>query len=73
MSHQAAPDEPRVIQIRHVKHRDIDYEDLTLVDHLVRDLLDGDLDLDGARTRLARIVSTGHRAARAGRSPSAGA
>ena len=38
MSYQASPEEPAVIQIRQVKQRDIDYEDLTLVDHLVRDV-----------------------------------
>ena len=41
MSYQASPEEPPVLQIRHVKQRDIDYEDLTLVDHLVRDVLAG--------------------------------
>jgi len=61
MSHQTGFDEPALIQIRQVRHRDIDYEDLTLVDHLVRDLLAGRVDRDGARSRLARIVSSGHR------------
>ena len=41
MSHQTSSDEPALIQIRQVRHREIDYEDLTLVDHLVRDLLGG--------------------------------
>ena len=50
-----------MIQIRQVRHREIDYEDLTLVDHLVRDLLGGAIDRDEARSRLARIVSSGHR------------
>ena len=40
MSYQASPEEPPVIQVRQVKQRDIDYEDLTLVDHLVRDVLE---------------------------------
>ena len=61
MSHQTGFDEPAMIQIRQVRHRDIDYEDLTLVDHLVRDLLAGRVGRDGARSRLARIVSSGHR------------
>ena len=39
MSYQPSPEEPAVIQIRQVKQRDIDYEDLTQVDHLVRDVL----------------------------------
>jgi len=60
MSHQASYDEPAMIQIRQVRHREIDYEDLTLVDHLVRDLVSGGVDRDEARSRLARIVSSGH-------------
>lgn len=51
---------PPLLQIRHVKHREIDYEDLTLVDHLVRDILTGRADLYLARTRMATIVTTGH-------------
>lgn len=61
MSYQASYDEPAMIQVRHVRHREIDYEDLTLVDHVVRDLLSGAIDRDAARTRLAQIVSSGHR------------
>ena len=61
LSHQPSADEPALIQTRHVRHRDIDYEDLTLVDHLVRDLLAGVIDRDEARSRLARVVSSGHR------------
>ncbi len=61
MSHQTSFDEPALIQMRHVRHREIDYEDLTLVDHLVRDLLAGRVGRDEARSRLARIVSSGHR------------
>lgn len=61
MSHQTSHDEPALIQMRQVRHREIDYEDLTLVDHLVRDLLSGVIDRDEARSRLARIVSSGHR------------
>ena len=49
-----------MLMIRNVKHRDIDYADLTAVDHLVRDVLDDQLDLYLARTRMATIVSTGH-------------
>jgi uncharacterized membrane protein YjjP (DUF1212 family) len=60
MSHQASLDEPAVIQIRQVRHREIDYEDLTLVDHLVRDLIAGEIDRDEASAPLARIVSSGH-------------
>jgi uncharacterized membrane protein YjjP (DUF1212 family) len=61
MSHQTSYDDPAMIQIRQVRHREIDYEDLTLVDHLVRDLISGEIDRDEARSRLARIVSSGHR------------
>jgi len=66
MSHQISYDEPAMIQLRQVRHREIDYEDLTLVDHLVRDLLAGRIDRDEARSRLARIVSSGHRLPRWG-------
>jgi uncharacterized membrane protein YjjP (DUF1212 family) len=60
MSYQPVPEEPAFILIRQVKQRDIDYEDLTLVDHLVRDVLAGEVELREARTRLGRIVSSGH-------------
>jgi uncharacterized membrane protein YjjP (DUF1212 family) len=60
MSYQADPEEPAYVLIRQVKQRDIDYEHLTLVDHLTRDVLNGDCELKEARTRLARIVSSGH-------------
>jgi uncharacterized membrane protein YjjP (DUF1212 family) len=55
-----AEDSPSLFQLRQVKQREIDYEDLTLVDHLVREVLGGEVDLKEARTRLARIVSSGH-------------
>jgi uncharacterized membrane protein YjjP (DUF1212 family) len=61
MTHQASYDEPGVIQMRQVTHREIDYEDLTLVDHIVRDLLRGDITRDEARSQMARVVSSGHR------------
>lgn len=60
MSHQATPEDPPVLMIRNVKHRDIDYADLTQVDRLVRDLLANETDLYLARTRMATIASTGH-------------
>src|SRR3954451_6799628 len=60
ISYQPAAEEPAFILIRQVKQRDIDYEDLTLVDHLVRDVLHGGTGLRDARTRLGRIVSSGH-------------
>jgi uncharacterized membrane protein YjjP (DUF1212 family) len=60
MSYQRDPEEPAAVLLRHVKQRDIDYEDLTLVDHLVRDVLRDGVDIKEARSRLARIVSSGH-------------
>jgi uncharacterized membrane protein YjjP (DUF1212 family) len=60
MSVQTDPEEPSVVLMRQVKQRDIDYEDLTMVDHLVRDVLADRVELKEARTRLARIVSSGH-------------
>jgi uncharacterized membrane protein YjjP (DUF1212 family) len=60
MSYQADPEEPAFVLIRGVKQRDIDYEHLTQVDHLMRDVLNGDCELKEARSRLARIVSSGH-------------
>ena len=60
MSHQPRHDEPSMIQLRQVRYRAVDYGDLTLVDHLIRDLANGDIDRDEASNRLARIVSSGH-------------
>ena len=60
MSYQPDPEDPMVIQLRQVKQRDIDYEDLTLVDHLVQDVITGKVELPEARAALARIVSSGH-------------
>ena len=60
MSYQLSPEEPALFQVRHVKQRDIDYEDLTHVDHLVRDVVADRVDLTEARSTLARIVSSGH-------------
>jgi uncharacterized membrane protein YjjP (DUF1212 family) len=60
MSYQADPEEPAFVLIRQVKQRDIDYEHLTQVDHLMREVLNGECQLKEARTRLARIVSSGH-------------
>jgi uncharacterized membrane protein YjjP (DUF1212 family) len=66
LSHQPGLDEPALMQVRHVTHREIDYDDLTQVDHLVRSLLAGRVDRDEARAQLARIVSSGHRMPRWG-------
>ena len=60
MSQQSAPDEPSLLQIRQVRQREVDYGDLTEVDHLMRDLVAGTIDRREAASRLNRIVSTGH-------------
>ena len=60
MSHQRSVDDVPVLMLRHVQQRDIDYEDLTAVDHLVRDVLTDQADVYLARTRMATIVSLGH-------------
>lgn len=64
MSYQSSPDEPAVSAIRHVKQRETDFDDLTRADHLVRDLLSDEIDVEEARIRLAQISSTGHRTPR---------
>ena len=73
LTHQQSPDEPGLIQVRDVRQREIDYEDLTRVDWLVRDLVSGAIDRDEARSRLAQIVSPPATIARGGLSPSPGA
>lgn len=60
MSYQYDASEPTLVMIRQVMQRTIDYEDLTQVDHMVRALIAGELDLYTARTRMATIVSVGH-------------
>ena len=60
MSYQYDEEEPALSMIRNVKQRDLDYGDLTAVDHLVRDILDDQADVYLARTRMATIVSIGH-------------
>ncbi|WP_439937027.1 threonine/serine ThrE exporter family protein [Nocardia sp. N13] len=60
MSYQRALDDVPMLMLRHVQQRDIDYEDLTAVDHLVRDILTDQADLFLARSRMATIISLGH-------------
>ncbi|NYE35587.1 uncharacterized membrane protein YjjP (DUF1212 family) [Nocardioides cavernae] len=60
MSHQRSTEDVPTLMVRHVQQRDIDYEDLTAVDHLVRDVLTDQADLYLARSRMATIVSMGH-------------
>ncbi len=64
INYQPTSDAPPLSLVRVVRHREIDYEDLTAVDHLVRDVLADRADLYLARTRLATIVSLGHRVPR---------
>lgn len=64
MSYQASPEDPPVAATRHVKQRETDFDDLTRADHLVRDLLSDEIDMEEARIRLAQISSTGHRTPR---------
>jgi uncharacterized membrane protein YjjP (DUF1212 family) len=61
LHHQAKVDGPPAIQMRGVTHREIDYEDLTTVDHVVGDLVARQITRDEARARIARVVSSGHR------------
>ncbi len=60
MSYQASPEDVPLFSSRQVRRRVIDYQDLTRVDHLVRDVGRGELDLAEGRAELRRIVSTGH-------------
>ncbi|CUR57184.1 conserved membrane hypothetical protein [metagenome] len=60
MTYQRSVDDLPTVMLRHVQQRDIDYEDLTAVDHLVRDVLTDQADLYLARSRMATIVSLGH-------------
>ena len=60
MSVQTSAEAPPVIQIRQVRYREVDYGDLTLVDHLIRQLVAGVIDRVAATARLNRITSTGH-------------
>ena len=64
LSYQPSSEEPALFQTRHVTQRDIDYDDLTAVDHLVTSLLLNDITRDEARTELAQIASSGHRTPR---------
>ena len=57
MSYQGSPEELPTLLVRHVRQRDLDYQDLTAVDHLVRDILADRVDVYLARSRMATIVS----------------
>ncbi len=60
LRHQPRIDEPVAIQTRRLIERQVDYADLTEVDHTVNDLVAGRISRQEARDRVARIVSTGH-------------
>jgi uncharacterized membrane protein YjjP (DUF1212 family) len=60
ISHQTSFDEPMYTLTRHITHRETDFADLTRVDHLVAQLLDDEISLDEARSKVAQIASTGH-------------
>ncbi|MFT4082913.1 MAG: threonine/serine exporter family protein [Nocardioides sp.] len=60
IQYQASDEELPVLSTRQVTARTIDYDHLTQVDHLVRDVLRDRTDLRQARADLARIVSGGH-------------
>jgi uncharacterized membrane protein YjjP (DUF1212 family) len=64
LHHQPSSEEPAAIRVRRVTRRQVDYADLTEVDHTVGDLLAGTITLGQARDELARIVSTGHERSR---------
>jgi uncharacterized membrane protein YjjP (DUF1212 family) len=60
LHHQPSADEPAATQVRRVIRRQVDYQQLTAVDELVQDLVDGRTDRTEARTRLSRLLSSGH-------------
>lgn len=60
LAYQPGPDEPSQTQMRAVRHRTTDYNNLTEADHLVRALVHGDIDRDQARTQLVAITSSAH-------------
>jgi uncharacterized membrane protein YjjP (DUF1212 family) len=64
LHHQPGADVPAATQVRRVTRRPVDYEQLTEVQALVQDLVDGRVSASEARTRLAHIVSSGHTRAR---------
>lgn len=60
LRHQPSSDEPTAIQFRRVTQREVDYANLTEVNHAVNELIAGRLTRIEARDEVARIVSTGH-------------
>lgn len=60
MVHDQQLDEPPLILRRNVVRRETDFEDVTAIDRLVSDLLNDEIDLDEARSRLGAIATSGH-------------
>jgi len=60
ISYVHTPEDSPLTHTRQIQRRAIDYEHLTQVDHLIHDVMAGNLDVVEARTALARIVSSGH-------------
>ena len=61
LQHQPSLEVPASILVRRLQRRTVNYEELILVDDLVRELVDKAIDPAEARERLARIASWGHR------------
>jgi uncharacterized membrane protein YjjP (DUF1212 family) len=61
LGYQRGPGEMSQTQMRAVRFRATDYTKLTEADHLVRALVNGEIDRDEARARLVTITSSGHR------------
>ena len=64
LQQQSSIEVPASILVRRVRRRPVDYEELIMVDRLVRDLQDGTATLDEARDRIAAIDSSDHRRGR---------
>ncbi len=60
MAWQPTADDIPMLLSRNVRHREIDYDDLTRVQHLIEDVLADRIELDDARREVQRMVSTGH-------------
>lgn len=60
IAHQGGPDEAPIALRRNVTQREIDYADLTAVDHLVADLLSDRITRDEAAQQVLQLASSGH-------------
>ena len=61
LSYQPVTDQPGQTQMRMVKQRATDYEELTDINLLVAAVISGEVDRDEARTTLDTLVGAGHR------------